>query len=118
MCSYNRYAFNDEYLPKWFTDDERVNFRPQLPVDKETIDRIKDQFRDIAARPIKKVCLCWAVLRCGLLLLLLLLLWWWSVCPGPLMPSLSLSHSLPHLLVVRLLHYRSLRLERARRCAR
>jgi hypothetical protein len=34
------------------------------------------------------------------------------------MPSLSLSHSLPHLLVVRLLHYRSLRLERARRCAR
>ena len=54
-CSYNRYCFNDDYLPTWFADDEKKHFRPQLPVDKDTVERIKSQFRDIAARPIKKV---------------------------------------------------------------
>ena len=53
--SYNRYCFNDDYLPTWFADDEKKHFRPQLPVDKDTVERIKSQFRDIAARPIKKV---------------------------------------------------------------
>jgi hypothetical protein len=53
--SYNRYCFNDDYLPTWFADDEKKHFRPQLPVDKDTVERIKAQFRDIAARPIKKV---------------------------------------------------------------
>ena len=57
MCtySYNRYCFNDDYLPTWFADDEKKHFRPQLPVDKDTVERIKSQFRDIAASPIKKV---------------------------------------------------------------
>ena len=54
-ASYNRYCFNDDYLPGWFADDEKKHFRPQLPVDKDTVERIKAQFRDIAARPIKKV---------------------------------------------------------------
>lgn len=42
-------------MPSWFQDDEQKNFRPQLPVDKDVVDRIRSQFRDIAARPIKKV---------------------------------------------------------------
>ena len=54
LGSYNRYCFNDDYLPTWFADDEKKHFRPQLPVDKDTVERIKAQFRDIAARPIKK----------------------------------------------------------------
>jgi AdoMet-dependent rRNA methyltransferase SPB1 len=55
LYSYNRYCFNDDNLPNWFQDDEKKNFRPQLPVDKDVVDRIRAQFRDIAARPIKKV---------------------------------------------------------------
>lgn len=54
-ASYNRYAFNDDNLPRWFEDDERTHFRPQLPITKEEVNAIKERFRDIVARPIHKV---------------------------------------------------------------
>lgn len=53
--SYNRYAFDNEVLPAWFAADEEKNFRPQLPVSRDEVERIKAQFKDIAARPIHKV---------------------------------------------------------------
>lgn len=54
-ASYNRYAFDDPALPSWFAADEAAHFRPQLPVDKSEVDKIKQRFRDISARPIHKV---------------------------------------------------------------
>lgn len=54
-ASYNRYAFDDGALPNWFVKDESRHFRPQLPVTKAEVERIKATFRDIAARPIHKV---------------------------------------------------------------
>jgi AdoMet-dependent rRNA methyltransferase SPB1 len=54
-ASYNRYAFDDGLLPTWFVRDESKHFRPQLPVTKAEVERIKASFRDIAARPIHKV---------------------------------------------------------------
>lgn len=52
---YNRYAFDDPALPKWFADDEKQHFRPQLPITREQVDALKESFREIVARPIKKV---------------------------------------------------------------
>jgi AdoMet-dependent rRNA methyltransferase SPB1 len=54
-ASYNRYSFGDDGLPAWFATDEGQHFRPQLPISRSEIDSIKARFRDIAARPIKKV---------------------------------------------------------------
>jgi AdoMet-dependent rRNA methyltransferase SPB1 len=54
-ASYNRYSFGDDGLPAWFSTDEGQHFRPQLPISRSEIDSIKARFRDIAARPIKKV---------------------------------------------------------------
>lgn len=53
--AYNRYAFNDEELPDWFLEEERQHMKPQLPVTKEVVQKIKDKFQEINARPIKKV---------------------------------------------------------------
>ena len=54
-ASYNRYSFNDDYLPRWFTTDEKRHFRPQLPITRAEVEKIKSNFRDIAARPVHKV---------------------------------------------------------------
>jgi AdoMet-dependent rRNA methyltransferase SPB1 len=54
-ASYNRYAFDDPQLPPWLAADENRNFRPQLPITREEVDRIKSRFREISARPIHKV---------------------------------------------------------------
>lgn len=54
--SYNRYAFNDEdNLPSWFVEDENKHYKPQLPVTREMIDKIKRENLDLAKKPIKKV---------------------------------------------------------------
>ncbi|KAA0172975.1 hypothetical protein FNF27_05612 [Cafeteria roenbergensis] len=54
-ASYNRYAFDDPALPTWFVADESRHFRPQLPITRDDVDKIKQQFRDISQRPIHKV---------------------------------------------------------------
>ncbi|GAU42160.1 hypothetical protein TSUD_89590 [Trifolium subterraneum] len=53
--AYNKYMFNDEGLPKWFLDEERKHRVPVKPVTKEEIAAMKAQFKEIDARPAKKV---------------------------------------------------------------
>merc|ERR1712166_1190415 len=56
-ASYNRYAFNGDnsLLPDWFKEDEAKHNKPELPITKWQVQRIKDQWKDVDARPIKKV---------------------------------------------------------------
>jgi len=53
--SYNRYAFDDPELPKWFTSEERDHARPNLPCRKEDVARFKEELKAVNARSIKKV---------------------------------------------------------------
>ncbi len=54
--AYNRYTFNDpDELPAWFVEDEGRHNRPQLPITKEMVEAVKERFRDLASKPIKKV---------------------------------------------------------------
>ncbi|CAE6137554.1 unnamed protein product [Arabidopsis arenosa] len=53
--AYNKYMFEDEGLPKWFLDDEKQHRRPMKPVTKEEVNAMKAQFKEINARPAKKV---------------------------------------------------------------
>ncbi|XP_057244403.1 pre-rRNA 2'-O-ribose RNA methyltransferase FTSJ3 [Malurus melanocephalus] len=55
--SFNRYSYNEEEgeLPEWFTEEERQHRRRQLPVDKQTVEAYRQRWREINARPIKKV---------------------------------------------------------------
>jgi AdoMet-dependent rRNA methyltransferase SPB1 len=57
MYGYNRYAYNDEAgaLPKWFVDDEGKHNKPQLPISKEAVEKMRQNQRELDARPIKKV---------------------------------------------------------------
>ncbi|OIW08719.1 hypothetical protein TanjilG_03395 [Lupinus angustifolius] len=53
--SYNKYMFDDEGLPKWFLDEEKRHRIPVKPVTKEEIAAMRAQFKEIDARPAKKV---------------------------------------------------------------
>ncbi|KAJ1393657.1 S-adenosyl-L-methionine-dependent methyltransferase [Sesbania bispinosa] len=53
--AYNKYMFDDEGLPKWFLDEERRHRQPIKPVTKEEIAAMRAQFKEIDARPAKKV---------------------------------------------------------------
>ncbi|XP_050388256.1 adoMet-dependent rRNA methyltransferase spb1 [Argentina anserina] len=53
--AYNKYMRDDEGLPKWFLDEEKKHRRPIRPVTKEEINAMKAQFKEINARPAKKV---------------------------------------------------------------
>lgn len=53
--AYNKYMFDDEGLPEWFLDEERKHRQPIKPVTKEEIAAMKAQFKEIDARPAKKV---------------------------------------------------------------
>lgn len=54
-ASYNRYTFDDKGLPEWFVSDEKQHSQPQKPITKEEIEAMKAQFKEIDARPAKKV---------------------------------------------------------------
>mmetsp|Transcript_25429 Transcript_25429/g.39475 ORF Transcript_25429/g.39475 Transcript_25429/m.39475 type:complete len:193 (-) Transcript_25429:167-745(-) len=55
-ASYNRYAWNDPAdLPDWFVDDESKHHRPQLPIPKALVEKMKERFIELSAKPIKKV---------------------------------------------------------------
>lgn len=53
--AYNKYMFHDEGLPKWFEDEEKRHRVPIKPVTKEEIAAMRAQFKEINARPAKKV---------------------------------------------------------------
>ncbi|CAA7060282.1 unnamed protein product [Microthlaspi erraticum] len=53
--AYNKYMFQDEGLPKWFIDDEKQHRQPMKPITKEEVNAMKAQFKEINARPAKKV---------------------------------------------------------------
>ncbi|XP_050231903.1 uncharacterized protein LOC126680766 [Mercurialis annua] len=53
--AYNRYMFDDEGLPGWFLEEERRHRQAMKPVTKEEIAAMKAQFKEINARPAKKV---------------------------------------------------------------
>ncbi|NXU85423.1 SPB1 protein, partial [Xiphorhynchus elegans] len=55
--SFNRYSYNEEEgeLPEWFTEEEKQHRRKQLPVDRQTVEAYRQRWREINARPIKKV---------------------------------------------------------------
>jgi len=55
-ASYNRYAWNDPSdLPDWFVDDETKHYRPQLPVPRELVQKMKERYLQLSTKPIQKV---------------------------------------------------------------
>merc|ERR1712226_574756 len=42
-------------LPDWFQDDEKKNYRPQLPIPPALMAKMKEKMMALAARPIQKV---------------------------------------------------------------
>jgi AdoMet-dependent rRNA methyltransferase SPB1 len=53
--AYNKYMFDDEGLPTWFVEDEKRHRQPIKPVTREEIAAMKAMFKEIDARPAKKV---------------------------------------------------------------
>lgn len=53
--AYNKYMFDDEGLPTWFVEEEKRHRQPTKPVTKEEVAAMKAQFKEIDARPAKKV---------------------------------------------------------------
>lgn len=53
--SFNRFTFNDDNLPDWFTKDEQKFCRKQMPVTKEEVAEYKERLKAINARAPKKV---------------------------------------------------------------
>ncbi|EHB07351.1 Putative rRNA methyltransferase 3 [Heterocephalus glaber] len=55
--SFNRYAFNENEreLPDWFVQEEKQHRIRQLPLDKKEVEHYRKRWREINARPIKKV---------------------------------------------------------------
>ena len=53
--AYNKYMFDDEGLPNWFIEDEKRHRQPMKPVTREEVAAMRAQFKEIDARPSKKV---------------------------------------------------------------
>lgn len=55
--SFNRYTFNDEEdeLPDWFATEEKKHRVKQVPVDRKLADEYRQRWKELNARPIKKV---------------------------------------------------------------
>ncbi|PSS29440.1 AdoMet-dependent rRNA methyltransferase [Actinidia chinensis var. chinensis] len=54
--AYNKYMFHDDKgLPNWFLDEEKKHRQPIKPITKEEVAAMKAQFKEIDARPAKKV---------------------------------------------------------------
>ncbi|XP_060933622.1 pre-rRNA 2'-O-ribose RNA methyltransferase FTSJ3 [Limanda limanda] len=55
--SFHRFASSDEpwEVPEWFLDDERKHRKKPIPVTKEMVDEFKQKWKEIDARPIKRV---------------------------------------------------------------
>lgn len=57
VLSLLRYTFNEEEgeLPEWFVQEEKQHRIRQLPIDKKEVEHYRRRWREINARPIKKV---------------------------------------------------------------
>lgn len=53
--AYNKHMFDDEGLPSWFAEDEKRHRQPMKPVTREEVAAMRAQFKEIDARPSKKV---------------------------------------------------------------
>ncbi|XP_014908190.1 pre-rRNA 2'-O-ribose RNA methyltransferase FTSJ3 [Poecilia latipinna] len=55
--SFHRFANSDEpwEVPEWFLDDERKHRKRPVPVTKEMVEEYKQKWKEINARPIKRV---------------------------------------------------------------
>ncbi|KAM4628668.1 pre-rRNA 2'-O-ribose RNA methyltransferase FTSJ3 [Polymixia lowei] len=55
--SFHRFASSDEpwEVPEWFVDDERKHRKKPVPVTKEMVEEYKQKWKEINARPIKRV---------------------------------------------------------------
>uniref|UniRef100_A0A8C6W0X8 pre-rRNA processing protein FTSJ3 n=1 Tax=Nothobranchius furzeri TaxID=105023 RepID=A0A8C6W0X8_NOTFU len=55
--SFHRFASSDEpwEVPEWFLDDERKHRKKPIPVTKEMVEEYKQKWKEINARPIKRV---------------------------------------------------------------
>ncbi|PWA20547.1 hypothetical protein CCH79_00021113, partial [Gambusia affinis] len=55
--SFHRFASSDEpwEVPEWFLDDERKHRKRPMPVTKEMVEEYKQKWKEINARPIKRV---------------------------------------------------------------
>uniref|UniRef100_A0A3Q1EJS5 FtsJ RNA 2'-O-methyltransferase 3 n=1 Tax=Acanthochromis polyacanthus TaxID=80966 RepID=A0A3Q1EJS5_9TELE len=55
--SFHRFANSEEpwEVPEWFLDDERKHRKKPVPVTKEMVEEYKQKWREIDARPIKRV---------------------------------------------------------------
>ncbi|XP_062840225.1 pre-rRNA 2'-O-ribose RNA methyltransferase FTSJ3 [Anolis carolinensis] len=55
--SFNRYTFNEDEgeLPDWFAQEEQQHRRKPLPLDRQTVEEYRQRWKEINARPIKKV---------------------------------------------------------------
>ncbi|XP_013769731.1 pre-rRNA 2'-O-ribose RNA methyltransferase FTSJ3 [Pundamilia nyererei] len=55
--SFHRFATSDEpwEVPEWFLDDERKHRKRPVPVTKEMVEEYKQKWKEINARPIKRV---------------------------------------------------------------
>lgn len=53
--AYNKHMFHDQGLPKWFEDEEKKHRQLVKPITKEEVAAMRAQFKEIDARPAKKV---------------------------------------------------------------
>ncbi|KAM9849087.1 pre-rRNA 2'-O-ribose RNA methyltransferase FTSJ3 [Aulostomus maculatus] len=55
--SFHRFAASDEpwEVPEWFLDDERKHRKKPVPVTREMVEEYKQKWKEIDARPIKRV---------------------------------------------------------------
>ncbi|XP_043932573.1 pre-rRNA 2'-O-ribose RNA methyltransferase FTSJ3 [Protopterus annectens] len=54
--SFNRCSFNeDDDMPDWFIEDEKKHRIKPIPLDKKMVEEFRERWREINARPIKKV---------------------------------------------------------------
>ncbi|SCM19749.1 methyltransferase, putative [Plasmodium chabaudi chabaudi] len=55
--SFNRHSYleDEDTLPEWFVEEEKIYRRPVIPIDKTVLDQYKSKINRITKMPIKKV---------------------------------------------------------------